>query len=175
MKKYITVPVDISTIRKVVHIYDVHMRITSVKEIEHPSFILIMVNTINDESDYTYELRFRNINIPDGLQEIINNKDLIKSISSSTSYKETSYKDIDFDSNKDYEYLHQDIEVKCNYCKDKFNISELTDYCSDDDQTYETNICPHCDMPNCVDLEYEKITDKKIVEMIEKGIINIKI
>lgn len=176
MNKYIKVPVDISTIKKVVHIYHINMKITSTKEINHPSFVLRNVQVIDDQYEYFYELRFKNTKIPEGLQDILNNCDqyFIKGISTSAEKRDISYKDVDFDSNIDYFYYHQDIKVNCKYCKGTFRISELTDYCSDDDQTYETNICPHCDMPNCVHLEYEKISDRKIEEMIKDGIINIE-
>lgn len=147
------------------------MEITSTKEINHPAFVLCHVQVIDGQYDCLYQLRFQNTNIPEGLQDILNNRDqyFIKSISTSAEKREISYKDVD--SNIDFYYYHQDIKVKCKYCNEAFKISELTDYCSDDDQT---NICPHCEMSNCVHLEYERISDRKIEEMIKDGIINIE-
>jgi hypothetical protein len=77
-----------------------------------------------------------------------------------------------------YNYSYEPTEVKCEYCEKSFLHTELkSDWVEsynpvDDsdgggyyDEYERVNICPHCNMSECCELEYEKFS-KDILEEV---------
>lgn len=179
MKNIIKVPVDISTIKKVIHNHSILLMISANKQINHPDLKLYENGVINNDDTgesepyYKYISYFRSLNKPEGLEEILTDNKSVKNISIQVQHNEMSFKDVDWDSNKYYHYDHQDIEVECRHCNETFRISELENYCSDDYEIYETDLCPHCETPNCVYIVYERLHDDTIKKMVESGEITV--
>lgn len=68
-----------------------------------------------------------------------------------------------------YNYSYEPTEVKCEYCGKSFLHTELKsdwiEYYSDGGYYDRVNICPHCNMSECCELEYEKFSPEILQEI----------
>jgi len=64
----------------------------------------------------------------------------------------------------EYLFEYEPLEVTCQYCGAKFDHSELHSYWDGID-LYIENECPYCGHSDCVEIEYESLTDDVLREV----------
>lgn len=157
------IPVDISTIKK--NVIDINYNIDIVSRISLPWLLLNPYNLKNYSKDvlngyYRYDGNFKSI--PFELREFL------KQSKEDGTLNFTITENLPIRKRPKYSYGYVDIKVKCKHCKEKSKLSEIADY--EDDDSYDTDICPKCMHSQCLkhNFKHEYLSDIDIDNILSK-------